>query len=754
MHTSERIIDAVALRGQPLTIAPAPSTSGQRYDTYEIGQLLWRFKVFLALFVLLGTLAGAFITFSVTPIYTASSAIVFDRNDTRPYEALAVAQQQQRDKSAMDTELDIIRSRVFVGIVVDNLKLVNDPYYNTYLPPVMQADTWLRSRMSSLRELLAWLSGRSSDKSRIVSEVAQRDRAISTLLGTYTVDRTGDSLALTIKVQQPNPARGALIANAIAEQYVAWTSSLKAVATTDTVKFLRRAADELATSIANREREVAAFTENNDLTFDPKDDILRARMEQLNQQFTLARVDEASAWAKVNEIKSKLRASGEAGVGKIFTSELLTNLRTEEGRLQRLLGQLASKYGKNHPLVIDAAAELASNQRMIDDEVDRLALELQNAADVATIRVKNFEHEVALLQERIQRRNLAEIRRREMERDLLSEQKRYDTIVLRLSALDPQQEEIKATATIASFAEVPVSPTFPQPVLLIGIAFIGSVILAAIAMLILNAMDDHLHTPEEVADVLRVPTVVSFPDYRKGWSPLQNPYKALLRDGDSPFARSIRSLYLAWRTIENSAGGKAVMFLSTSPGDGKTLLSLSLAAVAKSYGLRTVVVDLNPSSKGAAKLSGVPQFNSPMELFASGDAEIEDLVVSAPNYPFLDFIISQRTLPQSAQFFDALRQHYDLIVVDAMSAEESDDAVWLSSHVDSAFVIISANRTKRRRLVELTQRLDSSQTLLVGGVVNFFGKPKARASNSGVTRLKNMTLTPKTTVLPRTDTNV
>jgi Mrp family chromosome partitioning ATPase len=433
----------------------------------------------------------------------------------------------------------------------------------------------------------------------------------------------------------------------------------------------------------------------------------------------------------VNEAKAKLEASGEAGVGKIFTSDLLTNLRTEEGRLQRLLGQLQSKYGKNHPLVIDADAELASNRKMIDDEVQRLVQELQNAADVTTVRVKNFEHEVALLQARIQSRNLAEIRRREMERDLLSEQKRYDTIALRLAGLDPQQEEIKATATVASYAEVPVSPTFPQPALLIGIGFAGSMILAIVAILVRDAMDDNLHTPEDIAGVLKVPNVISFPDYRKGRSSLANPYRSLLRDADSPFAMSMRSLYLAWRTIDSSAGGKVLMFVSTSPGEGKTMLSLSLATVAKSYGLKTVVVDLNPSSRGAAKLSGVPQYNSPVDLFVSGNAELEDVIVPSPSYPFLDFVISQRTPHESDQFFDALREHYDLIVVDAMSAEESDDAVWLSSHVDSVFVVVSADRTKRRRLTDLMQRLDISQSLLVGGIVNFLGKPKSRSFSRG-----------------------
>lgn len=726
MLTTERAMESFMLRGPAGSTQPS-GRSSRTYGPPEIWQLLWRYKRFLALTIIAGTLASMLIAMSITEVYTATSAIVFDRNDTRPYEAVVEAQKQERDKSSMDTELDVIRSRVFVGIVVDALKLTEDSYYNTYLPPAeVESDNWLRSRLNSLMKLV-FGDNDSADKilkARIISPAAQRDRAITTLLNTFAVDRKGDSLAMSIKVEQTNPAQAAVIANGIAEHYVAWTSSLKEVATKDTVKYLRKTADDLAVSIANREREIASFTENSDLTFDPKDDLLRARMEQLNEQFTLARVDEAGAWAKVNEAKERLATAGDDGIGKTFSSDLLTNLRTEEARLQRLLGQLTSKFGKNHPLVVDAGAELESNRKMISDEAERILQELQNNAEVATIRVKKFEHEVALLQKRIQSRNLAEIRRRELERDLLSEQKRYDTIQLRLSALDPEQEEVKATAMVASFAEVPVQPSFPQPAFLIGAGFVGSVILAVVLMLIVDALNDRLHRPEEVADLLNRPNLISLPDYRKGRASLSDPYRTLLRDPDSPYAKAIRSLCLAWRTIDSSRGGKVVMFASTSPGDGKTMLSLSMAAMAKANGLRTLVIDLNPSSKGAAKISSVTMRSGALDEFMDGKTKIGDIIVASPSYPFLDMIVADRAVRDYNHLFGVLRNRYDLIIVDTMATEESDDAIWLSSHVDSIFVVVSADRTRQTQLHEMVQRFNLNHSLLVGGITNFFGRPK------------------------------
>lgn len=725
MLTSERVNDTYLLRNQVSGIAPPAARASRTYGVSDTWQLVRRYWRFLLAFMAVGTILSFIVLMSITETYSASSAIVFDRNDTRPYEAVVEAQKQERDKSAMETELDIIRSRVFVGLVVDALKLTEDPYYNTYLPPAeVKSDSWVRSRWNSAMRLLFGDGQGKSRQKRVISENAQRDRAITTLLNSYTVDRKGESLAMTIKVEQADPARAAEIADAIAEQYVNWASSLKEVATNETVGYLREQAREVALSIAKKEREIAAFTAVSDLTFEPKDDLLRARMEQLNEQFTLARVDEAGAWAKVTEVKQRLNTTGEDGAGKVVTSELLTSLRTEEARLERLRAQLTSKFGKNHPLVVDADAELKSNRGMITDEAARILLELENTAKVATVRVNKFENEVNELQTRMKGRNLAEIRRRELERDLLTEQKRYDAVVLRLNTLNPEQQEVKATASVASFAEIPDKPSFPQPIFLLAAGIVGSAILAILFMIILDALDDRLHRPEGVEELLKRPNLLRLPDYKKGLYPLSDPYSMMLRNPDSAFAKAIRSLCLAWRTIDGSTGGKVVMFASTSMGDGKTTLSLSMAAMAKSNGLRTLVVDLNPSDHGAAKIAGITLPDGALDKYLNGKGELKDVLTLSPNYPFLEMVVARLAMQDYERFFSSLRDSYDLVIVDTPSIDESDDAVWLSSYVDSIFIVVSASRTKQRRLSEFVERLNLNHALLIGSVMNYFGKPK------------------------------
>lgn len=687
-------------------------------------ELLRRYRRSFLLTFVVGALACVLIATTLTPIYTAASVIVFDRNDTRPYEAVVEAQKQERDRSTMETELDVIRSRVFIGVVVDDLKLIEDPFYNTYLPSRAPIDE------GSIHARLNWLvrsvSGQDDAeqlrRARNIPTSAQRDRAISKLLENFTVDRKGESLALSIKVDQTSAKRAAEVADAISREYVAWTSRLKDVATKTTVRYLQKQAEDLAASIAGRERQIAAFTGQNGLTFDPKDDLLRARTEQLNEQMTLARVDEAGAWAKANDAKQRLEG-GRTDIGQVFTSELLTTLRTEEGRLQRLRGQLRTKFGSNHPLVVDAEAELTSNRKMITDEASRMVTELENTAQIATLRVKKFEDEVASLQERLKSRNLAEIKRRELERDLLSDQKRYDTIVLRLNQLNPDEEEAKPTAMIASFAEVPIAPSFPKPGFIIIAGLVGSSILAVLIVVMADALDTRLYQASTVEDLTGRPNIVHIPNFSRRGQASHNTCRIMLRDPDTSFSKTMRSLCLAWRTMDNSSGGRVLMIASPTNGDGKTMLSLAMSSTAKANGLRSVIVDLNRSARSAGGVSG---------LAASGDVDdaisveregLMSLVKVAPSFPFLDIVVARLALQDYGRLFDLLRKSYDLVIVDTASAAASEDAVWLSSHVDSVLVVVRPGKTNEQEVLDITQRFNLDNALLLGTVMNFSGKP-------------------------------
>ncbi|WP_203424293.1 exopolysaccharide transport family protein [Sinorhizobium sp. BG8] len=739
MLTTDRTLDAYTIRNRQDSLGAGSPRAAFAYGLQDVLAIILRYKRFLVCFIAAGILFTILLNASLTKIYTASSALVFDRNDNRPYEVNLQFQTQARDKSAMETEMDNLRSRVFVGNVVDALKLVEDPTYNTYLPPPKrESDTFLGSLIDSVINFMngAGDGDAATPQRRIVSESVQRNRAISKLLSTFSADRKGDSLALTIHVQQANPLQAAAIADAIAEQYVLWTSKLKIDATEQTVAYLRNQAAELATGIADKERQIAAFTGTSDLTFDPKDDLIRARMEQLNEQLTIARVDEAGAWAKFNEAKLRLASTGKQAVGRVVTSELLDNLRKEEATLERQRAQLSAKFGRNHPLVQDTDAQLETNRRMIGDEASRITQELENDAKIASVRVSKFSAEVGVLQERMKSRNLAEIRRRELERDLLSDQKRYDQVILRLGTIDPAKEDGKPSSRIASYAEVPTVPTFPVPSLLFTAGIIGFMILGVLIVIIRDALDTRLYRPLDVEALIDRPNLASVPDMGKALAKGQSVYQHMLGNPDSALDKAARAVCLAWRKMDHAPGDKVLMLCSARPGEGKTAFALAMAATAKTNGMRTVLIDLNPGPESASKQVGTPASDSALSRYLDGRGELGEVASVSASYPFLEVISLRPGLQDYDRLFEGLRDRYDLIIVDPPAIESSEDSVWLASQVDSIIMVVKSASTKQRSVKDALERLSLNHPVILGSVTNFLGKaPSAQRGTAWIQRV-------------------
>ena len=728
MLTRDRTLERNSVDFKRITTYQFSQRRAHQHSAHDIIVLFRRHSLLFFSIFFVGLVATVLTTFLYTKIYTATSAIVFDRNDARPYEAVVELRKQERDKSVMETELDVIQSRVFVGTVVDALALTNDPDYNTYLPPIRTEEETLFGALAAY--LSAPFSGAGNGpemvRKRLISEGVQRNRAISTLLNSFTVNRRGDSLALTIRVRQPNPLKAAKIADAIAEYYVGWTAKVTNEATKTTIAYLQGQAKQLADRIANMEREIAVFATHSDLAFDPKNDWLRARMDRLTEQLAIARSEEVGATARYAEAKTLLTFADRQSAGRVLTSEQLDHLRNEQSSLERERAELTSKFGKNHPLVIDKDAELDATRRMIGEEAERIVQELGSAAKIASVRADNFENEAGRLQKQIDNRTLAEIRRREFERDLLAEQKRYDQIVLRLGGLDPERGERKASAKVASYAEVPTTPSFPTPSFVIATGILGVLALAVIGVLIASALDTRLYQPGDVEELLNRPNLVAVPDLGTRASGLQTRNQLSFGDQDSVFARAMRNLCRAWETIEHSTGGKVVMFCSAASGEGKTTIALGMAASAKSQGLRAVIIDFDAGPKGAGSLLGVRPSGAILSKFLEGQVDLGHVISTAPSYPFLDVISARPNLSGLDTFYSELRGRYDLIIIDPPALELEEDSIWLASQVDSVIMVVAAGRTKERDLIGALNRLSVNHPVILGGVLNFHGKPKQK----------------------------
>src|SRR5690349_18683158 len=94
---------------------------------YEGWQIFRRRKWLILFVVLLIMVCSTFAVFSLTPQYTAEASVLINDRHPPVIKAEDLAPLQPIDAEAVQTEIQVIRSRVLIGRVVDKLGLIGDP---------------------------------------------------------------------------------------------------------------------------------------------------------------------------------------------------------------------------------------------------------------------------------------------------------------------------------------------------------------------------------------------------------------------------------------------------------------------------------------------------------------------------------------------------------------------------------------------------------------------------------------------------
>jgi capsular exopolysaccharide synthesis family protein len=164
------------------------------------------------------------------------------------------------------------------------------------------------------------------------------------------------------------------------------------------------------------------------------------------------------------------------------------------------------------------------------------------------------------------------------------------------------------------------------------------------------------------------------------------------------------------------------------PGDGKTLTAINLAITLARRGIRTVLVDADlrrgsidrylhvPGTRGLGDvLSGRAKLEEVLQRASVGDKlELTYLTAgtSTENTGYLLSLESMRTV------HDALRNAFQVVILDTPPLGVVSDAAALSMLVDKVVLVARANATPREALEFAAEELWRLGAPLVGSVLN------------------------------------
>jgi capsular exopolysaccharide synthesis family protein len=476
------------------------------------------------------------------------------------------------------------------------------------------------------------------------------------------------------------------------------------------------------------------------------------QIADLNTQLIQARAETAQARAKYEQVAQIAKSGADPGsLPEALSSDTIARLRGQYADAAKNVADLASHFGPQHPLLIAAKAQLRDTQKLITAEVHRILESRRQSYQVAAAREASLQKSLDSLQNVSNQSGQAQVHLRELQRESDANRSLYQSFLNNYKQAAARESLKLPDASIVSSPDVPVQPSFPRPTLFLALALPLGIALGSIIAIGVDHFDRRVKSLSQLAVVTGLPALASMPVIglrelsritKRGREalaqhdpasagllpiPLQPPLMHYIaEEPNSVFAEAVRAVRLSVQRAARIRPVQAVMVTSAIDGEGKTTLASNLALSYAMLGARTILIEGDLRNPEMTR-SLCPRAQYGLLDVALGRASLRQAIFTDPNVP-----LSVLPSPSSDQaqvsgefvFSDAigvilnvLRQHFDMIVIDAPPLIPLVDSAALGEYVDGIVMTVGWDRTVENVVVRALGQLGSLQDRLLGTVL-------------------------------------
>jgi succinoglycan biosynthesis transport protein ExoP len=449
-------------------------------DSRALARALWRrswLLVLLAIAAAVGTYVGLGY---VTPLYTADTSILIEQREsplTRTTDSTTDTATAY-DESAIQSQVEVLRSREIADDVIDKLDLTQNPAFDAARNP------------SALQSLLIMLGLAENP-----TDTTIRQRVMETYFKWLAVYPLQNSRVIGVEFSAPDPDLAAEVANAIADSFVVLQQDAKRQSNIAATTWLEQEIERLRQKVAEAEQAVADYRASNDL-FDvdqngaePTSNLSTQQLSDINAELARARAARAEAEARAELVQSLLDEGGDIDASEeVLNSQLIQRLRERQVALEAQIAELSTTLLPTHPRIRALQQQVTNLDAQIRQEAAKVLASLQTAARVAAAREQSLEKSLSAAKVDVSRTNDRGIELRALEREAAAQRDLLESFLARYreAAARTDSDYLPADARIISRAVAPTEPSFPKKTMM-SIAAAIAVLLIGSAIVLLNA---------------------------------------------------------------------------------------------------------------------------------------------------------------------------------------------------------------------------------------------------------------------------
>ncbi len=348
-----------------------------------------------------------------------------------------------------------------------------------------------------------------------------------------------------------------------------------------------------------------------------------------------------------------------------------------------------------NPSVIKLDQQITSLRSNVVSSLERLRSSL-------TIQKKNLNNQEGLIDSRIQKipsqerqfRAIARQQKVKEELYLYLLQKREETAIA-LSATEPN-------ARVIDSAKAQKQPVFPKRAMILLAGLLLGLLIPFSILYLMDLLDTKVKSRVDIEGKTLVPFI--------GDLPTSDSYHEIMKtDSRSSSAEALRIIRTNLEFMISKASddkAKTIFLTSTFPKEGKTFVSVNLAATFALSGKKVLLVGMdirNPKLDDYITLPdrGVTNFLSDKNL------DLGSLIVKLDGYENLYVLPAGVIPPNPAELlmskrvdtiFETLKAQFDYIIVDTAPVSLVADTLLIAKHADCFVYVVRANMLEKRML--------------------------------------------------------
>ncbi|WP_133366387.1 GumC family protein [Qipengyuania sediminis] len=666
-----------------------------------------KYRIEIAVIIVLALLGALLATLLTTPKYTATSRIEISRQQERVTNVESLTPDTAgQDLEFYQTQYSLLEARSLAERVVRSQRLASDQ---------------------------AFLAAYDLDEASLVSGGARRTAGargelestiIDILMRDIDIAPVRNSALVDVSYASPDPAVSRKIADAWVAQFIEATLARRYDSTADARAFLTSRLAELRARLEQSERALVAYAADNNIlpietTVDAEGRTTGMRTQATNN---LEALSESLAKASVDRIEAESRLSGPGAKPGGEASAVLPGLRQKRAEIAAEYANLRAQFEDEYPPVQSLKSQVESLDGAIAREERRASTSARQEYTQAVERENDLRGRVQQLERELYGQRSDSIQYNINQREVDTNRELYDGLLQRYKEIGVAGVG-SSNISIVDRAAMPEGPSSPNLKLNLALALIAGLGLAFAYAFIREQIDQSVSDPADVSKLLGLSLLGPVPR-------LYNEEAAdALADRKSELSEAYSSIATSLSFLTDHGIPRSMMFTSTVANEGKSTSAYALAEIIGRLGKRVIIVDADMRNPTAHTFYGIPNAHGLSNYLAGG--ELASSVVQNPSGSNVHVLPAGPTPPSSVELLSSdrmvkvvkeLEKSFDHILIDGPPVLGLADAPLLSRVVEGVVLTVEANHIRVRRIKDAVKRIQAAHSHIFGVILTKIDK--------------------------------